>query len=96
MDNWITIPPLKGTEGVQTAAYAPGFSVGPAAPSPTSRLTPTWLSRVCDLMYSSEGTMRNVFGVERHGLDQPPEGELGNQLQAGCLPHAGELGRRYY
>lgn len=23
MDNWIAVPPLKGPEGVQTAAYAP-------------------------------------------------------------------------
>ncbi len=77
MDNWIIIPPLKGPEGVQTAAYAPwGFSVGRCIVTNKSA-HPDVAFRVCDLMYSAEGTMRNVFGVEGTDWIKPPEGELG-------------------
>ncbi|MBZ0303014.1 MAG: extracellular solute-binding protein [Anaerolineae bacterium] len=77
MDNWIAIPPLKGPEGVQTAAYAPwGFSVGRCVITNKSA-HPDVAFRLCDLMYSNEATMRNVFGVEDLDWVKPPEGELG-------------------
>jgi putative aldouronate transport system substrate-binding protein len=75
MDNWIAIPPLKGPEGVQTAAYAPwGFSVGRCIVTNKSA-HPDVAFRLCDLMYSNEATMRNVFGVEDLDWVKPPEGE---------------------
>jgi putative aldouronate transport system substrate-binding protein len=75
MDNWIAIPPLMGPEGVQTAAYAPwGFSVGRCVI--TNKATnPDVAFRFCDLLYSAEATMRNVFGVEGTDWIAPPEGE---------------------
>lgn len=77
MDNWIAIPPLAGTEGVQTAAYAPwGFSVGRCVVTNQAE-HPDVAFRLCDLMYSTEATMRNVFGVEDLDWVVPPEGELG-------------------
>ncbi len=77
MDNWIAIPPLKGPEGVQTAAYAPwGFSVGRCVIT-NKAAHPDVAFRLCDLMYSNEATMRNVFGVEDLDWVKPPAGELG-------------------
>jgi putative aldouronate transport system substrate-binding protein len=77
MDNWIAIPPLQGPEGVQTAAYAPwGFSVGRCVIT-NKAAHPDVAFRLCDLMYSNEATMRNVFGVEDLDWVRPPEGELG-------------------
>lgn len=77
MDNWIAIPPLKGPEGVQTAAYAPwGFSVGHFIITNKAE-HPDVAFRLADLMYSNEATMRNVFGVEGTDWITPPEGELG-------------------
>ena len=77
MDNWIAIPPLEGPEGVQTAAYAPwGFSVGRCVITNAAQ-NPAVGFRFCDLLYSSEATMRNVFGVEGTDWIVPPEGELG-------------------
>ncbi len=77
MDNWIAIPPLKGSEGVQTAAYAPwGFSVGRCVVT-NKAANPDVAFRFCDLLYSSDATMRNVFGVEGTDWVVPPEGELG-------------------
>lgn len=77
MDNWIAIPPLQGSEGVQTAAYAPwGFSVGRCVIT-NKAAHPDVAFRLCDLMYSNEATMRNVFGVEDLDWVKPPEGEPG-------------------
>ena len=77
MDNWIAIPPLKGPEGVQTAAYAPwGFSVGRFVIT-NKAAHPDVAFRLADLMYSYEATMRNVFGVEGTDWIKPPEGEKG-------------------
>ena len=54
MDNWIIIPPLKGPEGVQTAAYAPwGFNVGRCIVANKSA-HPDVAFRVCDLMYNNQ------------------------------------------
>jgi putative aldouronate transport system substrate-binding protein len=75
MDNWIAIPPLAGPEGVQLAAYAPwGFSVGRCVIT-NKAANPAVAFRLCDLMYSHEATMRNVFGVEDVDWVTPPEGE---------------------
>jgi putative aldouronate transport system substrate-binding protein len=75
MDNWIAIPPLQGPEGVQTAAYAPwGFSVGRCVVT-NAAANPDVAFRFCDLLYSAEATMRNVFGVEGTDWITPPEGE---------------------
>jgi putative aldouronate transport system substrate-binding protein len=75
MDNWIAIPPLLGPEGVQTAAYAPwGFSVGRCVIT-NKAANPDVAFRFCDLLYSAEATMRNVFGVEGTDWIAPPEGE---------------------
>jgi putative aldouronate transport system substrate-binding protein len=75
MDNWIAIPPLMGAEGVQTAAYAPwGFSVGRCVIT-NKAANPDVAFRFCDLLYSDEATMRNVFGVEGTDWIVPPEGE---------------------
>ncbi len=75
MDNWVAIPPLKGPEGVQTAAYAPwGFSVGHCIIT-NKAAHPDVAFRLCDLMYSNEATMFNVFGVEDLDWVKPPEGE---------------------
>lgn len=77
MDNWIAVPPLKGPEGVQTAAYAPwGFNVGRFVVTNKSA-HPDVAFRLGDLMYSLEATMRNTFGVEGTDWIKPPEGELG-------------------
>jgi putative aldouronate transport system substrate-binding protein len=76
MDNWIAIAPLKGPEGVQTAAYAPwGYSVGRFIITNKSA-HPDAAFRLADLMYSHEATMRNVFGVEGTDWIVPPDGEL--------------------
>lgn len=75
MDNWIAIPPLAGPEGVQTAAYAPwGFSVGRCVVT-NAAAHPDVAFRFCDLLYSAEATMRNVFGVQDVDWIVPPEGE---------------------
>jgi putative aldouronate transport system substrate-binding protein len=75
MDNWIAIPPLEGPEGVQTAAYAPwGFAVGRCVIT-SAAANPDVAFRFCDLLYSAEATMRNVFGVEGTDWIVPPEGE---------------------
>lgn len=77
MDNWIAVPPLKGPEGVQTAAYAPwGFNVGRFVVTNKSA-HPDVAFRLGDLMYSLEATMRNTFGVEGTDWIKSPEGELG-------------------
>ena len=75
MDNWIAIPPLKGPQGVQTAAYAPwGYSVGGFII--TNKAThPDVAFRLADLMYSNEATMRDTFGVEDTDWIKPPAGE---------------------
>jgi ABC-type glycerol-3-phosphate transport system substrate-binding protein len=76
MDNWISIPPLKGPEGVQTAAYAPwGFTVGGCVIT-NKAAHPDVAFRLCDLMYSTEATMGDVFGVVGTDWIQPPAGEL--------------------
>ena len=90
MDNWIAIPPLTGPEGVQTAAYAPwGFIVGRCMVT-NKAAHPDVAFRLCDLMYSTEATMRNVFGVEGTDWVTPPEGELsidGGQAAYRTLGH---------
>jgi putative aldouronate transport system substrate-binding protein len=77
MDNWIAVPPLKGPEGVQTAAYAPwGFTVGNFIIT-NKAAHPDVAFRLADLMYSLDATMRDTFGVEGTDWIKPPEGELG-------------------
>ena len=77
MDNWIAIPPLKGPQGVQTAAYAPwGFTPGRFIIT-KKNAHPDVAFRLADLMYSYDATMRDVFGVEGTDWVKPPEGELG-------------------
>src|SRR5258708_187266 len=77
MDNWIAIPPLKGPQGVQTAAYAPwGFTPG-AFIITKNAAHPDVAFRLADLMYSYDATMRDVFGVEGKDWVKPPDGELG-------------------
>lgn len=93
MDNWIAIPPLKGPDGTQTAAYAPwGFSPGRCVITSGAE-HPEVAFRFCDLLYSSEATMRNVFGVEGTDWVAPPEGELsidGGQAAYRTLANWGE------
>jgi putative aldouronate transport system substrate-binding protein len=93
MDNWIAVPPLKGPEGVQTAAYAPwGFSVGRCVVT-NKAAHPDVAFRFCDLMYSNDATMRNVFGVEGTDWIKPPEGEKsidGGQAAYRTLANWGE------
>ncbi len=77
MDNWIAIPPLKGPQGIQTAAYAPwGFTPGRFIIT-RKCVHPDVAFRLADLMYSYEATMRDVYGVEGQDWIKPPEGELG-------------------
>jgi putative aldouronate transport system substrate-binding protein len=77
MDNWIAIPPLKGPEGVQTAAYAPwGITIGSFIIT-NKAAHPDVAFRLGDLMYNLEATMRNTFGVEGKDWIKPPDGELG-------------------
>jgi putative aldouronate transport system substrate-binding protein len=93
MDNWIAIPPLKGPDGTQTAAYAPwGFSVGRFIITKSAE-HPDAAFRLADLLYSHEATMRNVFGVEGSDWITPPEGELsiaGGQAAYRTLANWGE------
>ncbi len=77
MDNWIAIPPLKGPQGVQAAAYAPwGFTPG-AFIITKNCAHPDVAFRLGDLMYNYEATMRNTYGVEGKDWIVPPQGELG-------------------